>query len=152
MPSVLILKEGNTLALYGLGNDGCRLFGLSGLFKSGQYLGYVMPIDSDCIPAKSFELFLVSIQVVSVHGGIGLPQPVDVQYGTQVIKTGQRGLVCCLPNSSLSTFPIPHHDINPPWAFSQFHSHGQSHSDRKTLSERTGRSLDPLHPGCGMPL
>ena len=56
----------------GFCNDRSRFFGLPGLFKSGQDLRNVVSIDLDGIPAKCLEFSLISLQVMFVHGRIGL--------------------------------------------------------------------------------
>src|SRR5437016_1135922 len=87
MPALLVLKEGDALALLGFGDDHRRLaFGLKRLGVGLVDLLVVVAINFDGMPAKGLRTGRVGRCVPAQLGLTTLAQTVAVQNSNQVIR------------------------------------------------------------------
>ena len=151
MPAVLVLQKRHPLALQGSRQDHSRPARFPRPLQGLPDLPDLVPVHLEDIPSESLEFPLIRPEVMAVHGGLRLRQPVDVRHSRQVVQPQVDRRVGRLPDRSLRHLTVPHHHVGPPAGPGQLLGRGHAHAHRQPLSQRTGGSLDPLHPRGGVP-
>ena len=155
MPSKLILHVGDAVALYGLAADALRLAVSVGfaLINGLDDLCHVVAVNIIDIAAESFE-FLSKVNVRKNLIGCAIQlKSVDINVDDQVIQLISVSSSDCFPDLAFVAFAIAQDSVYIVGLSISFAGERHAHCAGKTLSEGTGRDVDPgalIHAGMSL--
>src|SRR3989344_8215829 len=130
MPALFILKERHTFALDSFRYNRKRTFSLP---ERRQNLSHIVTINNNRFPAKSFELLLPHLHIITVQRFTGLPQTITVSDSYQVFSFVIRRQSRSLPNTAFRKLSISHQDKHPSRTFLQTLSESHAKTCRQAL-------------------
>lgn len=107
MPVFLVFDFGEILAFESISDDGFWLVVLlSQLVQSVYDFIVVMAVDYDCFPPECFEFACNWLNIMTVHGLLGLTESVDINDGDKIVEFVVSAEINSLPNTALSYLSV----------------------------------------------
>ena len=157
VPALLVLHEGDALALEGAGHDPERPPRAGARLGEGRAQRLdIVAVHGDRVPAERHEAGLVVAGLVLVHRGSALAQAVHVHDRAEVVEAVEGGELRGLPHRALRGLPVPEERVDAALALIELATPGHPRRRAQPLAERArghphpgrARRRDVLRAGC----